>query len=133
MALDPFGIQPGTESGRVVAPAGWPANATAAYVLGSDAPGQLRQFNVGDYVEVAQTADFSGAKILRLSVRLRGPLLAPPTVGSAWVFLVLVDGGEKLRVPLDARTRTLADQGIYVGNQAPGNHTLALRLALVSA
>lgn len=131
MALDPFGIQPGIRSGRVVAPPGWPEDATAAYVLGCDLPGTLREFNVGDYVEVTQSADFAGAKLLSLTVRLRAPLLQPPPSGAAWAFLVLVDGTEKRRVLLDARTRTLTDQGIYVGDQSAGTHSLALRLALV--
>lgn len=99
------------------------------FVLGDDVPGRKWRAAVGDYVEVAQTADWA-ANILRGAVQVRPP--PGPPAGVVWTFTFTVDG-----VTWDAfsfspgdpeRTRdTIGVRGAAIG---PTPHTVAFRLTL---
>lgn len=131
MALDPFGQEPGVESGRLQ-PSGWVApEGDYAFVLGHDHAGVHRKFNIGDYVQISQSVDFGLGKVLRMRVRLRPP--AQITVGAYWAFQILVDGVEKYRRTMKrSQQRDLNDIAINVAGYA-GAHTLQLRLALAAS
>src|SRR6185369_9033685 len=72
----------------VVAASGFSTSAYA-FVLGSDLPGRRWRAAVGDYVEVAQTADWV-ANVVRVEVHVRPP--SGPAGGVSWQFDLLVDG-----------------------------------------
>jgi len=129
--LDPFGLQPGTESGRLQ-PSGWIApEGDFAFVLGHDHAGVHRKFNIGDYVQIAQSVNFGLAKVLRMKARLRPP--AEITVGAYWAFQILIDGVEKYRRTMRrSQQRDLNDIAINVAGYA-GTHSLQLRLALFAS
>ena len=69
----------GTSQGRIQ-PVGYtPVDGLFAFVLGHDLRGEFGVFNIGDKVEVSQTADFDTAELLRLNLRLRAPSV--PLIG----------------------------------------------------
>jgi hypothetical protein len=136
MALNAFTRELGSQQGRIT-PAGWlQPEGDFAFVLGFDRAGHVEVLNIGDYCEVSQTAEFSGAlnatRILRLTARLRAPTTMP--LGTAWDFTLSIDGTVRARRRLSPpRTRELIDIAANVGKAIAGNHTVALRLELVAA
>lgn len=131
--------------GRIVpayAPAGLGAH---AFVLGSDAPGDVQRLSLGDQVMLTQTADITGVKLVRFRARLRPPASLPvegldldqagavPSVAVAprWVFdwgVGLVVHGARELAP--GRTLFVNDGAVDV-SQLSGPQTLRFRLRLV--
>jgi hypothetical protein len=108
VALTAWNRELGTTQGRI-APAGFvPPEGTRAFVLGRDLPGLTHKLELGDFVEVKQTADFGDAKLVRFRARMRPPASVPP--GVAWRASLRIDGDEHasaLLVP--GRLRDRAD------------------------
>jgi hypothetical protein len=130
VALTAWDRELGTTQGRIAPAAFTPPEGTFAFVLGRDLPGLAQKLNVGDFVEVKQTADFGDAKIVRFRARMRPPASLPANVG--WRASIRIDGGERastLLVP--GRTRDRVDLAANV-SKLSGNHELAFRLALVA-
>jgi hypothetical protein len=130
VALTAWNRELGTTQGRI-APAGFvPPEGTRAFVLGRDLPGLTQTFEVGDFVEVKQTADFGDAKLVRFRARMRPPASVPAGVG--WRASLRIDGDERaaaLLVPGRARDRV--DLAANV-SKLSGNHELAFRLEVVA-
>lgn len=130
MALTAWNRELGTTQGRIAPSAFTPPEGVFAFVLGRDLPGLTQKLNVGDYVEVKQTADFGDTKVVRFRARMRPPESVPP--GVAWRASLRVDGSDRastLLVP--GRTRDRVDLAANV-SKLSGNHELAFRLAVVS-
>ena len=130
MALTAWNRELGTTQGRIAPEAFTPPEGTFAFVLGRDLPGLAQRLNVGDFVEVKQTADFGDAKIVRFRARMRPPASVP--AGAGWRASIHIDGAERagaLLVP--GRTRDRVDLAANV-SKLSGNHELAFRLALVA-
>jgi hypothetical protein len=129
VALTAWDRELGTTQGRI-APAGFtPPEGAYAWVLGHDLPGLTQKLEVGDYVEVKQSADFGDAKLVRVRARLRPP--SSVHSGLAWKSSLRIDGVERasaLLVP--GRTRDMLDLAANV-SKLTGNHELAFRLELV--
>lgn len=129
MALTAWNRELGTTQGRIAPAAFTPPEGTFAFVLGRDLPALAQKLNVGDFVEVKQTADFGDTAIVRFRARMRPPATVP--AGVAWKASILIDGGERastLLVP--GRTRDRIDLAANV-SKLLGNHELAFRLAVV--
>jgi hypothetical protein len=122
----------GAQQGRVH-PAGWAAaEGSCVFVLGSDAEGRFARFNLGDYAEVSQAADFAGVKVLRVRAFLRPP--AAPTPGAAWEFSARIDGAARITQRLEpGRPRARRDFALNLSTLTAGPHTLAFRVELVAA
>lgn len=130
MALTALNRELGTTQGRI-APVGYVPQGTFAFVLGRDLPGLVEKLVVGDFVEVAQSADFGETKLVRLHARLRPPSSIP--TGVAWKASLRIDGVERaaqLLVP--GRTRDRVDLAANVSKLA-GNHELSFRMELVGS
>lgn len=67
--------RPGLETGRVVQPDGFQPvpEGEAALVLGSNASGYFRRFNIGDKLEIFQTDNKGTEDVLRMKSKIRGP------------------------------------------------------------
>lgn len=130
MALTAWNREFGTTQGRI-APVGFtPPEGAFGFVLGHDVPGLTQKLQVGDYVEVKQTADFGDAKLVRARARLRPPASVPS--GFAWKSSLRIDGVERASALLmPGRTRDRLDLAANVSKLA-GNHELAFRLELVA-
>lgn len=129
MTLTAWNRELGTTQGRIAPAAFTPPEGTFAFVLGRDLPALTQKLNVGDFVEVKQTADFGDTAIVRFRARMRPPTNVP--VGVAWKASIRIDGGERastLLVP--GRTRDRIDLAANV-SKLLGNHELAFRLAVV--
>lgn len=130
MALTAWDRELGTTQGRI-APEGFaPPEGTFAFVLGRDLPGLAQSLNVGDFVEVRQSADFGDAKIVRLRARMRPPASVP--AGVAWEASLRIDGAEHARSLLvPGRVRDRIDLAANV-SKLTGDHELTFRLAVVA-
>jgi hypothetical protein len=130
VALTAWDRELGTTQGRI-APEGFtPPEGTFAFVLGRDLPGLAQKLEVGDFVEVKQTADFGDAKVVRLRARMRPPASVPAGVG--WRASLRIDGAERasaLLVP--GRDRDRIDLAANV-SKLTGDHELGFRLAVVA-
>lgn len=127
---DPFDIEPGTGSGRIIPTGALPAEGDFVFVLGSDLPGWTGNFVDGDEVEVSQTGEHSPAEIVRFKISVRGPVSMP--AGWAWSFVLRADGVDAWTLPIDPGRplRVLSDLGLdVVGLPA----TIALSFALVAS
>jgi hypothetical protein len=130
VALTAWNRELGTTQGRVDPRAYTPPQGEFAFVLGRDLPGLVQKLEVGDFVEVKQTADFGDAKLVRLRARMRPPASVP--AGVAWKASLRIDGGERASTLLEAgRTRDRVDLAANVSKLA-GDHELAFRLELVA-
>jgi hypothetical protein len=108
VALTAWTRELGTTQGRI-GPQGFaPPEGTFAFVLGRDLPGLRQKLNVGDFVEVKQTADFGDAKLVRVRARMRPPESLP--AGVAWKASLRIDGAERASaLLLPGRTRDRVD------------------------
>jgi hypothetical protein len=130
VALTAWNRELGTTQGRVDPQGFTPPQGEFAFVLGRDLPGLLQTLEVGDFVEVKQTASFGEAKLVRLRARMRPPASVP--AGVAWKASLRIDGGERastLLVP--GRTHDRVDLAANVSKLA-GDHELGFRLELVA-
>jgi hypothetical protein len=118
--VDAFTARLGASEGRVVTDAG-----DVVFVLGDVEPGHFHDLAVGDYAEVAQTADVSGIAI----VRVRGTLRAP-AVGS-WRASLRIAGVEVATLRgWPGKTRGLSDLAANV-SAFTGPTEIAVRVTLV--
>lgn len=130
MALTAWNRELGTTQGRIAPAAFTPPEGTFAFVLGRDLPALTQKLNVGDFVEVKQTADFGDAKIVRFRARTRPPAGVPDGVG--WKASLRIDGSERASaLLLPGRTRNRIDLAANV-SKLSGDHELAFRLAVVA-
>jgi hypothetical protein len=130
VALTAFDRELGTTQGRVE-PVGFaPPQGEFAFVLGRDLPGLTQKLDVGDFVEVRQTADFGDTNLVRLRSRMR-PSAAVPA-GLAWKASLRIDGGERVsQLLVPGRARDRVDLAANV-SKLSGDHELAFRLELVA-
>ena len=130
MALAAWNRELGTTQGRI-SPVGFaPPQGEFVFVLGRDLPGLRQKLDVGDFVEVRQTADFGDAKLVRFRSRMRPPESIP--AGLAWKASLRVDGAERASALLaPGRTRDRVDLAANV-SKLTGDHELAFRLELVA-
>ena len=61
----------GTTQGRIEPTGFTPAEGSFVFVLGCDLPGMVQKLELGDFVEVKQTADFGDSKLVRIRARMR--------------------------------------------------------------
>lgn len=99
------------------------------FVLGSvGLPAEYLE--IGDYVEVKQTADITGKTFVQFVGRVVPPTSLP--VGYGWRASLRVGGVERTgRILYANRTRTFVDMKANVSHLT-GNQELAFRLAVVS-
>lgn len=130
MALTAWNRELGTTQGRIAPAAFTPPEGTHAFVLGRDLLGLSQKLNVGDFVEVKQTADFGDTQVVRFRARMRPPGSVPAGVG--WRASLRIDGDERASAMLvPGRARDRIDLAANV-SKLSGNHELAFRLALVA-
>jgi hypothetical protein len=130
MALSAWNRELGTTQGRVQPQGFAPPQGAFAFVLGRDLPGLTQKLELGDFVEVKQTADFGDAKLVRLRARMRPPAEVP--AGVAWKASLRLDGAERAsQILVPGRTRDRIDLAANVSKLA-GDHELAFRLELVA-
>ena len=131
MALTAWNRELGTRQGRA-APDGFvPPEGSFAFVLGHDLPGVTHKLNVGDFVEVKQTADFGDAKLVRVRARMRSPASLP--AGFGWRASLRIDGVERVAAFLEpGRTRDRIDLAANT-SKLSGDHELAFRLTVVGS
>ncbi len=124
MELDAFRSQLGEGQGRV-------ANAEGehVFVLGDETGARAAELSPGDFAEVSQDVDVTGADVVRVWLRLRVPDDVPDDMG--WVVSITVDGRVVARGT--ARAGTTRDLTDLLGNvsKIAGTHRLAVRLELV--
>jgi hypothetical protein len=100
-----------------------------AFVLGQAEPGWRADLEPGDYAEVRQDVDLTGAALVRVRLRLRVPPEVPP--GLAWQASLWVGGVRRASARAEpGRTRLLDDLAANVG-ALRGRHAVAVRLELV--
>lgn len=140
--MDAFTREFGTEQGRIQPADFTPPEGQYVFCLGADREGLLATFEPGDYVEVAQTADFGdGAyrtRVVSVSALLRCPLVPTLSPQPWWEFQVRVDGTARAKRKLNPRRgktheRTLTNVAVSVADLTVGTRTLAFRLALVTS
>jgi hypothetical protein len=104
-----------------------------AFVLGFDTPGRFELLDIGDNIEVRQTAEFqAGEKVVRVAVRLRGPASIP--AGHKWVFELIIDGDVRATRDIHAGDdRELVEFMANCSKVGAGNKLLAMRLSLAAA
>jgi hypothetical protein len=130
VALTAWNRELGTTQGRVEPQGFVPPQGEFAFVLGRDLPRLTQKLEVGDFVEVKQTADFGDSKLVRFRARLRPPTSVPASV--AWKASLRIDGGERASQLLaPGRTRDRVDLAANV-SKLSGDHELAFRLELVA-
>ena len=130
MALTAWNRELGTTQGRIAPATFTPPEGTFAFVLGRDLPGLAQKLEVGDFVEVKQTADFGDATIVRFRARMRPPASVP--AGAGWRASIRIDGAEYASALLQpGRARDRSDLAANV-SKLSGNHELAFRLAVVA-
>lgn len=132
--------------GRVKPAHAAPLLGNYVFVLGSDVPGDVQRFSVGDQVVLEQTADVTGLKLIRFRARVRGPVSVPTTgydldvIGSVplvpvtvrWLFQWGVGADvHGTRELLPGRTIVVNDGAIDV-SQLAGNQALRFVLKLSS-
>ena len=120
--MDAFTARLGVSEGRVT-----DATGDVVFVLGDLEPGWFHDLVVGDYVEVAQTADLTGIAL----VRARGTFRAP--AAGAWRLALRVGGLEVAGLAgWPGRTRAVTDLAANV-SAASGPTEVAIRLTLTAA
>jgi hypothetical protein len=130
VALTAWNRELGTTQGRVDPQGFTPPQGEFVFVLGRDLPGLQQRLEVGDFVEVKQTASFGDTKLVRLRARMRPPASVP--AGVAWKASLRIDGGERVSTLLvPGRTRERVDLATNVSKLA-GDHELGFRLELVA-
>jgi hypothetical protein len=130
VALAAWNRELGTTQGRLMPQGFTPPEGTFAFVLGRDLPGLAQKLALGDFVEVKQTADFGGSKLVRFRSRVRPPVTMP--AGFGWKASLRIDGTERTSTMLTpGRTRDRFDLAANV-SKLSGNHELAFRLELVA-
>lgn len=127
----PFNAYAGTKQLRVQ-PQDFPAIiSNHVFVLGQDQTRHRFWLNVGDSVQVYQTSDFLGAKLLSFSCRVRDTDFPMPTSPNLkWKVSLLIDAFEAASHIIE-RTRELFQLNANISKAAPGNHTVTLKLELV--
>ncbi|HEU4407251.1 MAG TPA: hypothetical protein VFS43_18420 [Polyangiaceae bacterium] len=101
-----------------------------AFVLGQAEPGWRSDLEAGDYAEVRQDVDLTGAELVCVRLRLRVPAGVPP--GLAWQASLWVGGVRRASARAEpGRTRLLTDLAASVG-ALRGTHAVAIRLELVA-
>jgi hypothetical protein len=101
-----------------------------AFVLGQAEPGWRADLEVGDYAEVRQDVDLTGATLVRVRLVLRIPPKVPP--GLAWQASLWVGGVRRAGARAEpGRMRRLDDLAANVGGLR-GMHVVAVRLELVA-
>ena len=130
MAFSPFDAALGTRQGRL-APIGFdPTSGDFAFVLGSDTPGDIHDFETGDGAEVRQSVDLTGENFIRAQVRLRNAETIP--AGVKWEASIRIDGAKKAAMLIaPGRSRDRADMAANV-SKLSGVHTVSVRLELVA-
>lgn len=95
-----FTDRPGVDQGRLENPSGWDPVPEESHVLclGSNTPGQVRRFVIGDYLEISQNDDPGAAHIVRFLARIRGPERMPALSGLENFALV---NGQTLQLRID--------------------------------
>lgn len=119
----------GTTQGRIIPVNFVPIDGVWVLCLGRDLAALEQDLNVGDFVQIEQTADFDSTEVVEISVRLRSSSALPSP--RRWKVQLLIDSVERaVRILRDGEE---VDQKLAanVSQLAPGNHALALRLELV--
>ncbi len=130
MALSPFDHLLGIEQGRIEPQGVVPADGDFVFCLGADDQEIEFDLNAGDFVQVAQTADFDTTKIVKATIRTRAPLPALPA-GLDWKLSLLIDGVERMSQLILADDDLTRDRVIAANvSQLAGDHELAYRLTL---
>ena len=130
MSLTSWNRELGTTQGRVRPRDFTLPEGEFVFVLGRDLPGLHHRFEAGDFVEVAQTASFGDATLVRARVRLRPPAAMP--AGVMWRASLQIDGVDRVAVLLaPGRARDRLDLAANV-SKLSGEHALAFRLELVA-
>lgn len=124
MELDAFRSHLGEGQGRVPT-----ADGGHVFILGDASGGREAQLTEGDFAEVAQDVDVTGADVVRVWLRLRVPADVPPHL--AWVASITVNGRVVSRAT--ARPGSTRDLTDLLGNvsKLAGTHRVAVRLELV--
>lgn len=130
MAFTAFNAALGAQQGRLQ-PAGFvPTSGDFAFVLGSDAPGDVHDLEVGDRAEVQQSVDLTAENFVRARLRLRNAGAVP--AGVNWEASITIDGAKQASMLLAPdRTRDRADMAANV-SKLSGVHTVGLQLELVA-
>jgi hypothetical protein len=120
--MDAFTARLGRSEGRVER-----AQGDVVFALGELEPGWTADLAPGDYAEVAQTADLTGAGL----VRVTGTLSAP--AAGQWRVSLRIGGVEMAALGgWPGRTRPVSDLAANV-SALTGPTEVAVRLTLVSA
>lgn len=127
----PFTRELGTRQGRIVPAGTTPADGSHVMCFGFDEALHMESFNVGDYVQISQTAEFAaGTKLLRVVGDVREPQITLPGT-LAWRLGLWIDGtlhaAHLIRGGGRTRRRHLAAN---VSKLGAGNHAVTLRLEL---
>lgn len=99
------------------------------FVLGDGEPGRVYELEVGDFVELSQQADLTGASLVRVGGALHVPSSLP--AGLAWEASMTIDGVKV--ASLRGRRgsgRRVADLVANV-SKLNGPHVVGVRLELV--
>lgn len=123
----PFETALGLYQGRI-RPTGWtPEQGDYVYCLGHDLAGQTARISFGDdAVQIEQSVDVTGAKLVRFVIHERGPAAIPD--GQGWTLETLLDGSVVVTLPLaEGRERTRRDLALDV-SQLTGDHDIAVLL-----
>ena len=122
--------EPGITQGRIEPTGFVPPEGDFVFVLGRDVPGRLENLEVGDFVEIKQSADFGAdVNFVRFRGRIRGAVTMPS--GRSWKVSVLVNGVEQTaRIIEPGRTKELIDMCVNV-SKLTGDNELKFRLELI--
>ena len=129
--LTAFDVFFGGQQGRLDPTTLEPTEGTFAFVMGVDGtiPTHLTDIAVGDFIQIAQTADFDTNNIVQIDVKMRGPsALAAGTTG--WKLSLLINSVERMSRTIGANQVLDTVFSANVSALA-GDHELALRLELV--
>ncbi|RTL06465.1 hypothetical protein EKK58_05790 [Candidatus Dependentiae bacterium] len=99
------------------------------YQLGHALPGIIAGVNEGDYHKIEQTADFSGVKLLRATIRTR-PIPNAFLYIIYWQIMLGIDGVHDMVLPFDSEPRVYRDIVIPTFDLPPGTATLYFKLIL---
>lgn len=119
MTLDAFRAHLGVEQGRVARGDGH------VLVLGSRTPGRVHALTVGDFAELTQRADLTGADLVRVTATC-----VVSTTTASWTLTLRVDGVVYARRVLPPGRRVeVRDLAANVAGLS-GEHEVAVRLEL---
>ncbi len=127
--LNAFTRELGATQGRIMPVNFDPVDGVWVFCLGRDLAGLEQDLNIGDFVEVEQTADFDTTEIVEVTVRLRTG--TKPTAPRDWKVKLLIDGAERTERVLRDGERVDQKLAANVSQLAPGNHSLAIRLEVI--